>query len=233
MSTAVVDRPVAEYPSYDKTEDLLRDLRKQDFEVGEVHDGWHIVSPYSKTTTTLHRGAVPLVALQRLREMGFFPPSLVKKLKLCKECGQRFMGVQKLTQHRIDEHGYRLTCKICGKTGLMSVTDVSTHVNQAHPETTKRGRKRLGLETPEPTVVEVTSEGPVPVTEEKKPRRKRAPVRRGYTGDIGEFMKALDEAKNALDIVGEQYKGLYKKYQLDHKKLNDIESALGKAIGKL
>lgn len=246
MSATAVDVPVAQYPSYDDPEDLLRDLRAQGFTVSAISDGWRISSPYNDLTTVQHRGKVHGAKISDLRDMGFYPPAEFKKLKKCRECGQLFRGVQKLTQHRIDDHGYRLTCKVCGETGFMKVTDVSTHTGQAHPERTKRGRARLAAaagETPYETAQQetekieeaakpTTSAGGMGVTRPGGPGRKRSPVRKGYVEEIQAFIKLADDARDSVTALVDAYKDLYTKYQKDHKKLQDIEDRVGKLVDR-
>ena len=228
---------VADYPQYDRVNDLIRDLKAQNFDVEEGSDAFIIKSPYVVNGPPLRLHKTPsdprwsVNNLATLKNMGFHPPSVAKHIQKCPTCGWPFTGPMTLTQHRIEEHGFTLTCKVCEQTGFTSVKEHRQHLTE-HRREAKQAEKQAAA-TPEPE----TSDEPVVKTEPVKaaPKikgKRRSPVRRGYVEEIAHFIQLVDTVKEDLDEVVDAYKELYKLHQGDKKRINEIENLAGRMVGK-
>lgn len=123
-----------------------------------------------------------------------------------------------------------LACKVCGEKGFRTVGEHRKHLAEHRKEAKQQEKQAKKQEAKAP--VEVPARQRVPKPEPEKPKRKRAPVRKGYTGDMAEFMEAIDDAKAAFDRVAELYKEMHVKYQQEKKRLAAIEEAATRMVSK-
>ena len=254
MATAATD---LQYPSYDRPEDLARDLQAQEFAVELAGDGSYIVkAPASSNNTEplrIHRTPSSnrwfAYLLPKLKDMGFYPPGVFKKLKTCTDCGKKFYGVGRLTKHKVDEHGLTFNCKVegCGVTGFTSPGALSVHMRKNHPDQTreakakvKRAAKALGEVGIDPDAGRDVPErierppvaGPEPEGRTSGTRRS-GPVKTKYVGALGEIIEALDALDQNAQTVKRLVKELYKENQELKKSRDEIERRLEGVIGAL
>lgn len=244
-----------QYPSYDRPEDLARDLRAQNFEVELAGDGAYVIKNPANNTNPLRIHRTPSSPrwfanhLSQLKEMGFYPPGIFKKMRRCAECGQMFYGVGRLTKHKTDEHGLTFECKVCGQKDFTSPGALAVHMRKQHPDQTKERKAQrkqqekalgeVGIDPDAGVDVPERIERP-PVADEPKPegrtsgtRRRTAPVKTRYEGQLGEIMTALDALTENANTIKVLVKGLYKENQELKKARDEIERRVEGIIGAL
>lgn len=200
---------------------LLKDLGDQGFTVEETSDGWRVKSADGESTASIHESSIKRSTarsytnlMAALKRIGFKEGTGVA----CAECGERFAKAGMIPKHRRIAHGVKTACPVCEQEFIT-------------PQAMGRHRKYEHVTVPDREPVAL------PELELEHIGEKKIRVPRGvsirHVEEIQVMVDGAEELKAAADKMVAGYKELYKRYVDQKRRLERIESNLGKALNDL